>query len=92
MKLIWIDFFIWGTQRGYNFDLGVQEYLKVENPCFRWKNPSVERILKNTILSDLTWSIFANNQITSENIQPETILITWKMKNSVFETFIIKYS
>jgi hypothetical protein len=26
---------IWGHAEGYNFDLGVQEYQKVENPWFR---------------------------------------------------------
>ncbi len=25
---------IWGYTEGYNFDLGVREYQKVENPCF----------------------------------------------------------
>ncbi len=25
--------FIWGYAEGYNFDLGVREYQKVENPC-----------------------------------------------------------
>jgi hypothetical protein len=32
MKLIWVEFFIWGYAEGYNFDLGVREYQKVENP------------------------------------------------------------
>jgi hypothetical protein len=42
MKLIWVDFLSGGTQRGYksdwgyaegyNFDLGVHEYQKVEKP------------------------------------------------------------
>jgi hypothetical protein len=41
MKLIWVEFFIWGYAKemgyaeGYNFDLGVREYQKVENPCFK---------------------------------------------------------
>jgi len=32
MKLIWVEFLFGGMQRGYNFDLGVREYQKVENP------------------------------------------------------------
>ena len=40
MKLIWVEFLFGGTRRGwgyaegYNFDLGVREYQKVENPCY----------------------------------------------------------
>jgi len=45
MKLIWVEYFIWGVRKGdtsliwrypegYNFDLGVREYQKIENPCF----------------------------------------------------------
>ncbi len=46
MKFIWVEIFIWGVREGntspiwgyadgYNFDLGVQEYQKVENPWSR---------------------------------------------------------
>ncbi len=49
MKLIWVEYFIWGVREGdtsliwrypagYNFDLGVREYQKVENPCFTGLN------------------------------------------------------
>ncbi len=47
IKLFWVEFFneggggvreedaslIWGYAEGYNFDVGVREYQKVENPC-----------------------------------------------------------
>jgi hypothetical protein len=26
---------MWGYAEGYNFDLGVREYQKVENPCYK---------------------------------------------------------
>jgi hypothetical protein len=34
---------IWGYAERYNPDLGVREYKKVENPCFKRLKPSVLR-------------------------------------------------
>jgi hypothetical protein len=32
---------IWGYAEGYNFDLGVRGYQKVENPCYKGNHKSI---------------------------------------------------